>query len=263
MYAAVSDRGCGRHPRHSGQLAKKAGVFVRLAYFDEVKYQEGKQPYYWIGGIVVTPEMVWYLENAVSELSKQCFGISTLSKETEFHAAEIFHRKCNFKEWTDIEKRVGVINSLADILNSQENLAKIYVRIEPVRMTSKNAIEDNAFMFFVELVEKYLISQKSPGMLIGDRDSERVSKQFAEKLSQYRADGTSYLPGIKLNHLIDTVHFTHSHHSRMLQLVDLYVWLLQLRENSCSEAYPHKLILKHVKDNTTLFNAQKWKEWPR
>lgn len=235
---------------------------MRLAYFDEVKYQKGKQPYYWVGGIVVTPEIVWHLENAVSELSRQCFGITTLSKETEFHAAEIFHRKRNFKAWADIEKRVGVINRLADILNSQEGLAKIYVRIDPARMISESEIEDKAFMFFVERVEQYLRSQKSPGMLIGDRDNGRVSKQFAETLSQYRAHGTSYQFGIELTHLIDTVHFTDSHHSRMLQLADLYVWLLQLRANSNSEAYPHKLVLEYVGENTNLFNPQKYKVWP-
>lgn len=68
-------------------------------------------------------------------------------------------------------------------------------------MISESEIEDKAFMFFVEQVEKYLRSQKAPGMLIGDRDSERVSKQFAEILSHYRAHGTSYQFGIELTHL--------------------------------------------------------------
>lgn len=235
---------------------------MRLIYFDEVKYQKGKQSYYWIGGIVVTPEAIWHLERAVSDLSEQCFGVGTLSQETEFHAAEIFHRKRNFKSWKDIEKRVSVINSLADILNSQEKLAKIYIKIDPARMISETEVEDKAFMFFVEKAEQYLRAQRSPGMLIGDRDSQRVSKQFAETLSQYRAHGTSYQFGMELTHLIDTVHFTDSHHSRMLQLADLYVWLLQLRANSDPEAYPHKLVLEHVGNNTNVFLPQKYKVWP-
>ena len=235
---------------------------MRIIYFDEVKYQKNKQPYYWIGGIAVTPEAIWRLENAVSNLSNECFGISTLSKETEFHAAEIFHRKRNFKEWTDIEKRVGVLNNLANILNTEEELAKIFVRIEPAKMITDNNIEDKAFMFFVEKVEQYLRVNKTPGLLIGDRENERVSKQFAETLSKYREHGTSYQFGMELTHLIDTVHFTDSHHSRMLQLADIYVWTLQLCINSNPEAYPQKLIIEHVRENTDLLSPNKYKIWP-
>ena len=235
---------------------------MRLIYFDEVKYQKGKQPYYWIGGIVVTPEVIWRLENSVSKLSKACFNVSTLSKETEFHAADIFHRKRNFKKLKNIEKRIDVLQRLAEILNSEEDLAKMYVRIEPAKMISETDIEDKAFMFFVERVELFLRANKTPGMLIGDRENERVSKQFSETLSHYREYGTYYQFGIELTHLIDTVHFTDSHHSRMLQLADLYVWLLQLCDNSDPEAYPHKLVTSYVKEHTNILSPNKYKIWP-
>ena len=234
-----------------------------LTYFDEVKYQKGKQPYYWIGGIVVTAEMVWYLEKAVNELSEECFDVSTLSRDTEFHAKEIFHGNRNFSNWKHIGKRMSILNRLADILNSQPKLAKIYVRIEPEKIVREISIEDMAFMFFVEKVEQYLKSQKSPGMLIGDRENERVSKQFAENLSCYRKYGTPYKFGRELAHLIDTVHFTNSHHSRMLQLADLYVWLLQLNVNSNPEkSFAHSLVINHVRGNTDIFIPTKYKIWP-
>lgn len=235
---------------------------MRLIYFDEVKYQQGNQPFYWIGGIVVTPEAIWRLENAVGDLSKEIFGISTLSKETEFHASEIFHRKRNFKDWQDIDKRMGVIIRLSDILDAEDDLIKIYVRIEPAKMIAEIEIENKAFMFFVEKVEQYLRANKTPGMLIGDRENERVSKQFSETLSHYRAYGTSYQFGMELTHLLDTVHFTDSHHSRMLQLADLYVWLLQLCVNSTPDSYPRKIVVQHVRENTDILRPNKYKIWP-
>ena len=234
-----------------------------LAYFDEVKYQEGEQPYYWIGGIVATPEMVRDLEKAVNELSEECFNAATLSKDTEFHAKEVFHGKRNFNKWKNIEKRMNVLIRLADILNSQPGLAKIYARIEPAKIVTQISIEDTAFMFFVERVEQYLRSRGLPGMLIGDRENERVSKQFAENLSCYRRYGTNYEFGTELNNLIDTVHFTNSHHSRMLQLADLYVWLLQLSFNSSpGKSYAHGLVINHVRENTSIFSPTKYKIWP-
>jgi hypothetical protein len=66
-------------------------------------------------------------------------------------------------------------------------------------------------------------------MLIGDRENETVAGKFAEK-PFYRTDGTQYEFGQQLERLLDTVHFTHPHHSRMLQLADLHAWLWQLRE---------------------------------
>ena len=233
-----------------------------LAYFDEVKYQEGKQPYYWIGGIVATPEMVKNLEKAVNELSEECFNVATLSKKTEFHAKEIFHGNRNFKNWKNIQQRISILIRLIDVLNSNLELAKIYVRLEPAKMISQENIEDKAFMFFVEKVDQYLKSQKLPGMLIGDRENERVSKQFAEKLSCYRRYGTPYEFGRELTNLIDTVHFTNSHHSRMLQLADLYVWLLQFRANSDPELYPHSLVINHLRESADAFGPKKYKIWP-
>jgi len=232
-----------------------------LIYFDEVKYQPDQQPYYWIGGIIVTSEMIRSLEYAVNELSKKCFGIATRSKETEFHATKIFSRKSNFKTWSDIDKRMNVLIQLVTILDSQPELAKIYVRLDPAKMISEQNIETKAFMFFIERVEKYLKVKKSQGMLIGDRENKKVSNLFAENLSHYREYGTAYDFGMKLTQLIDTVHFTDSHHSRMLQLADLYVWLLQLCFGSRADKYPQQLIVEHVR-NTNILSPHKYKIWP-
>ncbi len=234
-----------------------------LIYFDEVKYQEGVQPYYWIGGIVATPEAVRHLEKAVNELSEECFEVSTLSRDTEFHARDLFHGNRNFKDWKDIERRMSILTRLADIMSYKPQLGKIYVRLEPAKMISEENIEEKAFMFFVEKVDSYLTSRRSPGMLIGDKENDRVSGQFAEKLSCYRRYGTPYQFGMELTHLIDTVHFTNSHHSRMLQLADLYVWLLQLNINSDPEkSFAHSLVINHIRENTDILNPNKYKIWP-
>lgn len=193
-----------------------------ITYFDEVKYQQGSQPYYWLAGISASATTIWELESKVAELSQEYFGSPALTRDTEFHAAEIFHRKRNFKQWWDIGSRVQVINRLASILNEAEGVGKIYVRIDPSKMIADD-YEQKAFIFFVERVEMHLNAHKQPGLLIGDRENEKVSGAFAETLSKYRFDGTPYQFGRKLEFLIDTVHFTDSHHSRMLQLADLYV----------------------------------------
>lgn len=117
-------------------------------------------------------------------------------------------------------------------------------------------------MYFVERVEEHLQAQGTPGILIGDRESEKASGVFAENLSRFRRDGTSYHFGIKLTHLIDTVHFTNSHHNRMLQLADLYVWLTHLCHSGDHDKFPRKDIIDHVRKTTTLLTPTRSKIWP-
>lgn len=234
---------------------------MRIAYFDEVKYQPGSQPFYWLGGLIVDAGLVKELEAEVDALAKECFDTSTLGRDTEFHAAEIFHRKRNFKEWSDVDKRIAVIQRLASIVGREEGIGRVYVRLEPAKMIAEDNLDQKAFMFFVERVEGYLRIQQDIGILIGDRESDKVSTVFAEALSRYRENGTPYAYGKELERLIDTVHFTESHLSRMLQLADAYVWLLQLCQQN-GETYPAKKLVQYVRDHTQVLSPHKYKVWP-
>lgn len=237
---------------------------MRLIYFDEVKYQKGSQPYYFLAGLIVSADDVWYLENELSIISEECFGTSILTRQTEFHASDIFHRKANFKSWKDPKKRAELLTRLAKVLDSRPNIGKAFVCIKPEQMLVDTSFDDKAFMFFTEKIESHLQSIRSPGLLIGDRENKKVSEQFAEDLSSYRRNGTLYQLGTELLHLIDTVHFTDSHHSRMLQLADLYVWLLQLQFNSDEDDKNHlrRLVLDFVSKETQIFKPTKYKIWP-
>jgi len=42
---------------------------------------------------------------------------------------------------------------------------------------------------------------------------------------KYRAKGTPWAHGIELKTVVDTVHFSRSHHSRLIQLADAFAWL--------------------------------------
>jgi len=235
---------------------------MRIIYFDEVKYKKGSQPYYWLGALVATPEAIWRLENKINDLSEKIFGDRILSNATEFHAADIFHRKANFKEQSDIEARIDVLKSLMDIIDEESELEKVIIRVAPEKISANDNHEDIAFMFMVEKTEQHLRSVKSPGLLIGDRENATVSKQFAEKLSHFREHGTKWDFGMDLTHLIDTVHFTNSHHSRMLQLADIYVWVKQLCQNSSEAKHPNNLVIQHAKHHTNILTSTKYKIWP-
>ena len=235
---------------------------MNLIFFDEVK-PDDTHPHYHIGAVCIAEEHLQEIEEAISLISDEVFGTRELSKDTEFHAAEIFHRKRNFKSWNDFEARVSVLDRLIQIL-PREEVKLIDIQINVSNLTANQSADEIAFMFLCERANDFVRSQGTLGMLIGDRENDRISERYSSSLSSYRASGTTFAFGRDIHNLVDSVHFTHSHLSRFLQLADIYAWVNQFRlRNSGSDNHRHQAILSILKrDEINLFPA-KWKEWPK
>jgi hypothetical protein len=234
---------------------------VRIVYFDEVKYQKKRSPFYWLGAIVADAELIGKLERQVNDLAEKVFGTRTLTKETEFHAGGILSGHKHFKGW-DMPKRIDTLKQLITIFGTARGLGKVYVKMDIEKMFRGADVEAMAFMFLVERVDFYLRDQNSPGVLIGDRENEAIAGKFAENLSSYRTDGTNFKFGMQLQRLLDTVHFTHSHHSRMLQLADLHTWLRQLQVAGDLGGRHRKEILDHVSTINDCLSPHRYKVFP-
>ena len=231
-----------------------------LTYFDEVKFQQGVQPYYWLGGIMVNAGLVAELETHVNALSIECFGLARLESGTEFHAKDIFHGKGNFKGWK-AAKRIDLLQRLAKIIDRHDEIYKIPIRLDVARMVASDP-EHKAFMFLVERVQMQLQQIDSIGMLIGDHEKSMVSAS-TYNLSRYRANGTDYQFGHAIDRLIDTVHFTHSHHSRMLQLADVYMYAQQMCVARVDPAnWTRAKFTDFIKKETRLLVPHRYKDWP-
>lgn len=238
------------------------GWSMRLIFFDESKSDQD-YPSYHIGAVAIEDVHLLEVEGMVSALAKDVFGRANLSQDTEFHAAEIFHRKRNFKEWVDFDARIDVLRRLVAILNL-EYVELIDIQINCDLLQANQSAEDIAFMFLCERSNDLMLRRKDLGMLIGDRESDQGAAKHAGALSQYKANGTTYAFGREIRHLVDSVHFTHSHLSRFLQLADVYVWLLQFQiRNRGSENMRHKAVLSLLKEDGINLFASKYKEWPR
>ena len=105
---------------------------MRLTYFDEVKYQPEKQRYYWLGGVCVTPEAVWRLESAVTAL----FRARSLTRDASAGDTEFPRRDISIvggilagRTFRPIELCEGLFL----IIDAESELAKIHVRIEPLK----------------------------------------------------------------------------------------------------------------------------------
>lgn len=235
---------------------------MKLIFFDEAK-NEPAYPRYHIGGVCVDESDLARIEGEMAQLAEKTFGSQELTRATEFHAADIYHRKNNFKPWNDFNNRISVLAHLIDILSLPE-VRLIDIQVNCDRLYGGQTPEEVAFMFLCERANDLVKRQKGLGMLIGDRENDRVAENYARILSGYRSHGTDFEFGRDIRNLVDSVHFTHSHLSRFLQLADAWTWVLQFSSrNQNSEDTRHKALLDVLRrENVNLFPA-KYKEWPK
>lgn len=235
---------------------------MKLIFFDEAK-NDKDYPHYHIGGVCVDEQNLPEIEQRINEVASLAFGHSSLVRGTELHAAEIFHRKNHFKEWSDFNSRIGLLDHMMQILSVPEVML-IDVHINVNQLWGSQVPEEIAFMFFCERANDLCKAKRCLGMLIGDRESDRVAEKHAVTLSGYRARGTTFEFGRDIHNLVDSVHFTHSHLSRFLQLADVYTWLLQFRNrNRGSENFRHRAIFDILARDDISLAPSKYKEWPR
>jgi hypothetical protein len=238
---------------------------MQLIYFDEVKDDNEVQDYFWLGAIAINVQEIQAIERQVSEISERVFGSAILSADTEFHAAEIYHRKKLFKAWNNPAERVNLIGELLRLLNDKE-IYKIFVQVRRDYFKAKfsaKKIDELAFMFLCEKCDSAMAQLGDIGMLIGDRDSTSLASRYAGHLSNWRHHRTDYNLGAGIKHLIDTVHFTESHLSRMLQLADIHIWCRQFRSLNHAATEPvKKLMADAINDSGDALSPKKYKQYP-
>ena len=80
-------------------------------------------------------------------------------------------------------------------------------------------------MLFLERACDYLDEVDDLGIVFGDYEKDEVGNSVVD-FSEYKTSGkTPMFLGRPLGRLVDTVYFTHSHHSRFLQLADVVVYM--------------------------------------
>ena len=235
---------------------------MHLVFFDESKDSPVYRHYH-IGGVCIAEEHLVEVEQSVKTIAERAFGSSELTRETELHASDIYHRKSNFKDCPNFGERLALLSDFADIM-SLEIVRLIHIRINCDKLQEGQSAEEIAFMFLCERANDLLKSGGSRGMLIGDRENDRVADRYARILSGYRANGTNFAFGRDIHNLVDSVHFSHSHLSRFLQLADVYTWFQQFRNrNRGSKEARHRSLLEiFARRDVDLFPS-KYKEWPK
>src|SRR5690606_32667077 len=103
-------------------------------------------------------------------------------------------------------------------------------------------------------------AEDSLALLIADEDRDIAGANVAS-LSAFKARGTDFAFGRPIKRVVDTIHHTRSHHSRLLQLADIYVYTLAMVAGPC-EKYPRSEIVSYAKSKERLLFPTKYRNWP-
>ena len=204
---------------------------MHLAYFDENKYTK-ENPFFVIGGYLVSEDKVLELERTLTEIQSNFFGSTALRTDTEFHGKEMFHGKGHFKK-RKLNERVQLFEDITSFVISNKLPVRM-VRIDVDAHRSKYQYPKPEYRLGLTLILErfcdYLEKEDDIGAVFGDYEKDEISKAILD-FAEFKRSGTPMYYGRSLGRLIDTVYFTHSHHSRFLQVSDVLVYMAGRYEN--------------------------------
>lgn len=226
-----------------------------VTYFDEVKSNPSNgQDHYFVGGLSIPMERIREIEEKVGEVANDTFGTTELRPDTEFHAAHIYFRKGPFKG-LESEQRIALLGRLSRIIAEEEGIRRVYADIDVTKLKAPDRAAEFAFAHFCERVE--LLNRTT--LLIGDLDDQQAKSMIAD-FARFRVQGTPWDYGIKVEKLVDAVHFARSHHSRMVQLADVYLFAVTHR-TAGRQGWMAEALTKELA-GVELW-PHRYKEWPK
>lgn len=197
-----------------------------LAYFDENKFCK-ENPFFTIGGFLLEEKKADQLDKTLTQIQYNFFETSIMNKDTEFHGKDIFHGKNSFKGRT-IKDRLKVFDDMANVIINNSipiRLIRIDVEAHRAKYSYPEPEYKLGLMLVLERFCDYLDHVSSKAIVFGDYDQQEAPKSILD-FSQFKFHGkTPMYFGRPLGRIIDTIYFTHSHHSRFLQLADIIIYL--------------------------------------
>jgi hypothetical protein len=227
-----------------------------VTYFDEVKADPDQgQHSYWVGGICVKMDHIAGLEQQINKIAQEWYKNQELTLATEFHGKALYFGSYPNKNWKP-ERRLKVLMALVDIIAQPNVVRRVYAKMNVAKLYAPEKAAEYAFAHFCERVQMLVGDTKT--LLIGDMDAHQANKTIQE-FQQYRIKGTPWEYGIKIPSIIDCVHFAHSHHSRMIQLADIYLFAathrFSGRKGEMADKFSQELATRDI-------GPHRYKDWP-
>jgi hypothetical protein len=206
---------------------------VRLAYLDE-SYNDA---YYVMAAVVVNDRSARPLETALDRVVAEAISF-TGNEDAELHGHALFHGR---DDWLDVPVRARInIYGKAMRAIGEHDVLVLLRGLDRVRHADRDGPQprdahDVVLQHVLERLDAYGRRCSEPVLVIADEI--HTHERHRADLAFFRQAGTPGYRSSRLDHILDTLHFAPSRHSRLLQAVDL-VAFLHLRRHAHREQDP-------------------------
>lgn len=194
-----------------------------LAYVDE---SFNKKDFYMVAMIEQVRDLTVALDDYVRSLAAKH---ATLATRQEFHGYEVFHGK---NSWSGLfpRQRVQVFREAFKLIAA----SRVRIVIRGLDVPAQEARYANPFPPYTVVLTKILekvqsVAKAEDKLALVICDEYHEDDRHRRLLANYREWPTPSSTPMRLNRIIDTIHFTPSHESRMIQATDMVAFITMRR----------------------------------
>jgi len=236
---------------------------MRMIYFDETKVSR-EDPHFFIGGILLDDAHITAFESTLMQIQYNFFGTNVLNQETELHGQHIFNGIGNYRK-RSLEERLQLFANIATFLIENRipiRIVCIDVHAHKKKYRYPQPEYNLGLMLVLERFSDFLDETNDIGIVFGDYEKDEITKSILD-FSQFKHSGKTPMAfGRPLGRLKDTIYFTHSHHSRFLQVADMIIYMANRYENDHKTEKWHDQKLKEIWERIKSQTDYKIQRWP-
>lgn len=191
-----------------------------FAYIDETGNSGGKksdeQPIHLLGSLVIDSSNIRTVEDAMDELARQ---FADDPSKVEFKGADLYGGHGSFKG-TKPQDRIATTERLIDLAVEHARWWG-YAGVDKRTSFATDHPQVISITFLLEKLQPYLRVHKEHALIIADEYNE-LGDTLIEEYERFKKTGTRWgYAKVKLENVIDSLHYVKSKHSRLLQLCDV------------------------------------------
>lgn len=198
---------------------------MRLVFVDE---SESKR-FYWVAALIAHERAIEPITRAFSEICRTAALKFGVDPDAELHGYELFHAEGDWLPMKEqIRARIGIYAQALNAIGTHD--VEIILRgVDKRRLLQRYAYPDDphavVLRHVLERVDERVETayDSEPTLVIADQVTE--PERYRRDLERCRLVGTGGYRSRRIRCIVDTIHFVPSRASRMVQAIDMTLFL--------------------------------------
>lgn len=229
-----------------------------LSYVDESYSQD----WYYMAALLCDGPGAQALTSALDEIIDRAIRTHGVTENAELHGYELYQGE---GWWAGIPPRVriGVYNDVFEAVRIYSRaiiLRGLHRAGQRLRYAVVDPPHSVVLLHLLEQIDEYAQRQHEHVLVIADEVGEQAKHR--NDLALYRRSGTWGYKSRKLTQVVDTLHFAPSHASRLLQAIDLIVYLYRRLQTHTEPVERAKRANERLWERLTPVVAHSWTWYP-